>query len=354
MKVNKECDEYSWWHDRVKCRWRIILAWLVAGPASPLCAASLFDDPSTLEIELTGPLWSLLENKNDREELPFRLRSGAVELDLQIRGRGKSRMRVCDFPPLRLNFKQADTAGTLFEGEDKLKLVTRCRRGDRNESDVLEEYATYLIFSLLSDVSYRTRLVHLTFNDTDGDLKDDYRESYGFLIEPVEQLLSRVDGSLSETTGVALRQLDQNQAALVYVFQYLIANTDWSFVTAEQAEYCCHNIELIKIGSKLFPVPYDFDLAGIVNAAYARPDPSLGIKKVTQRVYRGFCTDSDILRDALRSITSREAEILRVIAGLPMLDEREKENRIDYLGDFFKAADKEDKLIRMFEKRCHP
>lgn len=338
----------------MKRSWKILLAWLVSGLVSPLWAAPLFEDQSTLEIELSGPLWSLLENKEDRDEMPFRLRSGADEFDLQIKTRGKSRLRACDFPPLRLNFKQADTVGTLFEGQDKLKLVTRCMKGDRNQNDVLEEYAAYQVFSLLSGVSYRTRLVHLTFNDPDGNLKEAYRESYGFLIEPLDQLVSRVDGSLSEITGVSLRQLDQNQAALVYVFQYLIANTDWSFVTAEQAEYCCHNIELINIGLKTFPVPYDFDLAGIVNAAYARPDPSLKIKKVTQRVYRGFCTDSGILRDALSSITSREDEILRVIADLPMLDEREKENRIDYLRGFFKEAGKQDKLISMFEKRCHP
>jgi len=338
----------------VKCRWKIVLAWLVTGLASPLCAASLFDDHSTLEIDLSGPLWSLLENKNEREELPFRLRSGADEFDLQIKTRGKSRLRVCDFPPLRLNFKQADTVGTLFEGQDKLKLVTSCMRGDRNESDVLEEYTAYQVFSLLSEVSYRTRLVHLTFNDTDSNLKEDYRESYGFLIEPLDQLVSRVDGSLSEITGVTLRQLDENQAALVYVFQYLIANTDWSFVTADQAEYCCHNIELINIGLKTFPVPYDFDLAGIVSAAYARPDPSLKIKKVSQRVYRGFCTDSGVLRGALRSIISKEDEILRVIADLPMLTETEKENRIEYLRVFFKQAGDEDKIISKFEKRCHP
>jgi len=330
------------------------LAWLLSGLVSPLFAASLFEDHTALEIDLTGPFGSLVENKNDRDELPFHLRTGSVEFDLQIRARGNSRMRVCDFPPLRLNFKQADTVGTWFEGQDKLKLVTRCMKGDRYESDVLEEYAAYQVFSLLSDVSYRVRLVHLAFSDTDEQLKEVYRKSYGFLVEPLDQLVSRVDGSLSQITGVSLRQLDENQAALVYVFQYLIANTDWSFVTADQAEYCCHNIELINIGLKTFPVPYDFDLAGIVNAAYARPDPSLKIKKVTKRVYRGFCTDSGILRGALRRITSREDEILRVIADLPVLAEREKENRIDYLRSFFKEAREEDKIISKFEKNCHP
>ena len=331
-----------------------ILIWLLSGLLSPLSAASLFEDDAALEIELTGPLWSLIKNKEDRNEWPFSLKLGGLDLDIRLRARGNSRMRECDFPPLRFNFKQAETAGTPFEGQGKLKLVTRCMKGDRFEVDVLEEYAAYRIFSLLSDASFRTRLVHLTYNDTDGRLKKAYRTSYGFLIEPLNQLTSRLDAGLSELPAVSLRQLDKEQAALVYVYQYLIANTDWSFVTAENDELCCHNIELVKLGDQHFPIPFDFDLAGLVNAAYARPDPSLGIKKVSRRLYRGFCTDSEILRSALRRITSREDEILGVITGLPITEQKLKEKRIAYLRGFFKKARDEDKMISMFEKRCHP
>ena len=334
--------------------WGTVLIWIVAGLVSQLCVASIFEDQSPLEIELTGPLWSLIDNKEKRKEWPFRLHIGQVELDLEVRARGNSRMRLCDFPPLRFNFKEADTVGTPFEGQDKLKLVTRCKKDDRYEMDVLEEYAAYRIFSLFSDVSYRVRLVHLTYTDTDGRLDKAFRESYGYLIEPLEQLVSRVGGSLPEIPAVSLKRLDEKQSALVYIFEYLIANTDWSFVTAESDEHCCHNIELIKIDPKIFPVPYDFDLAGLVNAAYAKPDPSLRIKKVSKRVYRGFCTDTEILRGALKDISSKETDVLDIIAGLPVLTEKERKKRIDYLGKFFNKADDEDKIIAMFEKRCHP
>jgi hypothetical protein len=334
--------------------WIILLSWLLGTVASPLHAAPLFEDQTPLEVELTGPLSALIKNKKDREERPFQLRSGSVELDVKVKARGNSRMRVCNFPPLRFNFKKGDTVGTPFEGQDKLKLVTRCKKADRYQADALEEYAAYRIFSLLTDASYRTRLVHMTYNDTDGRLQEAYRDSYGFLIEPLDQLVARLNGSLSELPAVALRQLDKEQAALVYVYQYLIANTDWSFVAAEGDEFCCHNIELVRSGNKHFPVPYDFDLAGLVNARYARPDSSLNISRVTKRLYRGFCTDTDTLRGALRHIVSKEDEILGVIAGLPILDEKEKADRIKYLGGFFKEARDEDKLIKMFEKRCHP
>jgi len=36
-------------------------------------------------------------------------------------------------------------------------------------------------------------------------------------------------------------------------------------------------------------VPYDFDQAGIVDAACAEPSPQLRIRSVRKRLYRGFC-----------------------------------------------------------------
>ena len=198
------------------------------------------------------------------------------------------------------------------------------------------------------------RLVHLEYEDTDGRLKTAFESSYGFLIEPLEQVVSRSGGSLSGIPAVRLGEIDEKQAALVYVFQYLIGNTDWSFVKADSDDSCCHNIELIKIGSKQFPVPFDFDLAGLVNATYARPDPSLKITKVRQRLYRGFCTNPDVLRAALDTLSSKEDEILQVVANLPLMSAKDKKKKTGYLQEVFRKADDRDKLIKSFEKNCHP
>jgi len=331
---------------------KILLIYLLLVVVSPLHAKSLFEGDSLLEIELTGPLGSLIENKNEPDEWPAKLRLEAHELDVLLRARGNSRKRICDFPPLRLNFKTSDIAGTLFEGQDKLKLVTLCRKNDTPGINVLEEYAAYRIFGLLSEVSYRVRLVHITYSDTDKQVKEKYRETFGFLIEPSDQLAGRVHGSVSEIPGVAAGQLDKNQAALVYVFEYLIGNTDWSFVASTGDENCCHNIELIAIGTKQFPVPYDFDLSGVVNATYARPDPSLKIDKVWQRLYLGYCTEPELLHTALDTITAMEDEVRQVIADLPGLTGKEKKKRMDYLEGFFKKAENKDRLIRSFERHC--
>jgi hypothetical protein len=333
---------------------KMILVWLVLGLVSPLRAAPLFEADTPIEIELTGPLWTLFETREERKEWPFRLNTQTFEFNLLVKARGNSRMRICAFPPLRLNFKKGQLEGTPFEGQDKLKLVTLCKKGDRSRADVMEEYAAYKIFSLFSDISFRVRLVNIKYNDTDDRIHEKFRQSYGFLIENQDHLAKRVGGRLSEIPAVALNRIDEKQAALLYIYQYLIGNTDWSFVAADSDESCCHNIKLIKIGDKYFPVPYDFDLAGLVNASYARPDPSLKIRKVWMRLYRGFCTDPDVLRSALTEITSREGEVKATISNLPQLSEKEKAKQIDYLDKFFRKTDDEEKIINSFEKSCHP
>jgi len=333
---------------------RLLLAWVALNATPQLHASMLFEQDTPLDLTLTGPVRTLVADKEKRTEMPFTLEIDGHEIELTVRSRGKSRMHVCDFPLLRLNFEESETAGTPFEGQRILKLVARCRKGDRSEQDVLEEYAAYRIFALLTNVSYRVRLVHITFNDLDERPVGGYRQSYGFLIEPLEHLASRVDGTVSKVPAVALTWMDDAQAALVYVFQYLVANTDWSFVAPYEKASCCHNIYLVDIDKKLFPVPYDFDLTGLVNASYAFPDASLHIKHVTRRLYRGFCTDNEVLRGAIASVTSRQTEILDVIRGLPFDSDRAKTDRINYLQQFFKEASNEDRMVSKFEKFCHP
>ena len=315
-------------------------------------ASSLFEDNTIIEVNLTGPLSSLFESDDDRRELPFILRANDVERSIKVRVRGKSRRRVCTFPPLRINFKVNDTAQSIMEGQDKLKLVTHCLENKSAESDILQEYAAYRIFNLVSDVSYRVRLLHITYTDTDGGFKESVFDRYGFLIESESELGDRVGGQPAHVTGVSLRSLDSKQAATVFVFQYLIGNTDWSLVTADDDDTCCHNGDLFDIGSVRYYVPYDFDLAGLVNAPYARPDPSLRISRVTQRLYRGYCISTDALKDALSTIKARRVDILDVIRQLPGLSPKEIVATIIYLEQFFVRADDENKIVQSFERRC--
>jgi len=317
---------------------------------SPLHATPLFGDTAAIDATLDGPLGDLMNDTDSREQLPFVLSAGGTEHAIKVRLRGKSRLRVCDFLPMRLNFKKSEVEGTLFEGQDKLKLVVPCHTSDRAEKDLIEEYAVYRIFNLLTPASYRVRLLRITFRDAGRD--DDDIRMHAFLIESAEQLAERLGGQESALPEVALGWLDADHMALVYVFQYLVSNLDWSLVRPHEEKACCHNGTLVETDATILYVPYDFDLSGFVDAPYAFPPPDLRIDSVTVRRYRGFCTERDTLKKALDIVIPKRRDIAALLESLPVLSDKNKRRRMSYLDQFFRAAENEDKLLKRFENRC--
>ena len=330
---------------------RVVLLLLLA-VAVPGYAAPLFDDDTVIEVVLDGPFSAVHADTEDREELPFVLRAEDVDHAIKVRLRGHSRVTVCRFPPLRLNFKKSQTSETVFAGQDKLKLVVPCNFSTRAHKDLVEEYAAYRILNLLTDASYRVRMLHAQFSDPDDAELEQRGPRHAFLIESTDALEVRLDKEEAHLREVSLSWFDQDQLAIVYVFQYLIANTDWSLVTADDKRFCCHNGTLIGTEPRMLYIPYDFDLSGLVNAPYARPPAELRISRVTERRYRGFCTDGDALLNAIRKVHEQEQAIIDVIRNLPLLSDSDKQKRIDYLGRVLAAARDEEKLLREFEKRC--
>lgn len=326
----------------------------ILGVAVGASAASspLFDDDSVLEVSLAGPFGVLFEDKEETAYRPFTLMVKGQRHEISIRVRGHSRRRVCEFPPLKLDFSPAGPEGTVFEGQGKLKLVTHCRNHDRGEQDMLEEYLAYRIFNALARDSFRVRLLRLSYRDSEGRLPDDSSPRFGFLIEPSETLAARRGAAAAALPGMPVYRHDLEQAALVYLFQYLIGNTDWSLVPAEGEQDCCHNMELFERDGQVFFVPYDFDLAGMVNARYAFPDRSLSIRRVTQRLYRGYCIDRETLRRAIRAVNERRTAILSLIGSTPGLQPDSVKTAAKYLEAYFERAGEVDRLLDEFERHC--
>jgi hypothetical protein len=323
---------------------------LLAGPA--VFAAPLFSDDAAIVVEFEGPLGQLMRQMEEPTELPFVFRADGIEYGVAVRLRGKSRQRVCKLKPLRLNFRKSETRDTLLDGQNKLKLVVPCGWSARAEKDLLEEYLAYRIFNLLTPVSYRVRLLRITFVDTNDASNDATKQRHAFVIEPPEQVAARIGGRQAKLSGVTLSMLDPEHSALVYVFHYLVANTDWSLVSPTDKTECCHNGTLIERENYILYVPYDFDLAGLVNTPYAKPAPDLKLRKVTQRRYRGFCTEREILTGAIRQVGSQRDEVSELIRALPVLTDKDKKRRKTYLGRFFKDAEDPDKLSERLEYWC--
>ena len=342
---------------RAQLRRFLALTLLALGPlANPALSSPLFDDNSVLDVMLSGPLRTLARDKKSakRVEFPFMLSIDGTDIPMEVRVRGKSRTIVCGFPPMRLRFPAKGTSQTVFAGQDKLKLVTHCKSNrQRSENNLLEEYTAYRIFNLISDSGYRVRLLRIHYEDTDGGLKHLDRHYYGFLIESDRELAARTNSEVSTVGGVPYSRLNDNHTAIVYVFQYLIGNTDWSFIRGAGQDICCHNVHMIEKNGGLFHIPYDFDISGLVNASYAKPSSIVGTKRVTQRVYRGYCKlPIDRVEPALEKITALRGPIMSLVEESPVAGDEDTDSRVRYIGHFFKEAENAAKLLKQFDGDC--
>ena len=328
-------------------RWSHLL-WLVLLAAPGFAdGLPLFESDEIMEIELRGPLTDTIRDTRERAERPFELVVGDTTLDVRVRVRGNSRVEVCGFPPLRLRFGKP--AGSVFEGQNKLKLVSHCNRGRSFEINVLEEYAAYRIISLLTDASLRVRLLRIRYVDTNRPDTDPLVR-FGFVLESTQQMAKRLGGRLAKQPGVTASSLERSQLETVFAGQFLLGNTDWSLVTAKGAKNCCHNGILVEVDGKLQYVPYDFDLTGLVDASYGRKKGSS--KRRPTRRYVGYCMDGLDLGGAITRIAGNEAVILQVLADLEGVSGMSLEDGRKFLAGFFREAEDPERLSSRFERQC--
>ena len=318
--------------------------------------APLFQSDEPLQITLLTDIKWLRDKRIDTMEvdgtLTFVGADGTkIEQTIEVRTRGIFRRdkRNCNFPPLRLDFPQRRMEGTVFEGQDKLKLVTPCHDGrDSFQRYVYLEYLAYKAYQLLTPNSFRVRLVEITYEDINNDY--DTRTKIGFLIEADENLAERNRAVYTDYEDFSLSQfhpgrVDDDGAVLVAMFNYMIGNTDWSAVYG-------HNTKLIWTEEgKYYTVPYDFDFAGAVNARYAAPDPSLQeryrLRRVTDRLYRGFCRPELVQATLAEMFNEQRERLWALYMGLELLEENRREDAVEYYEDFYETINDE----RDFERR---
>jgi hypothetical protein len=246
-----------------------------------------FRDPDPLAVTLTINVKRI---KGDRDTNPpwraatlkYKGDDGVdVTVPVRARTRGIWRLKFCDFPPLRLSFSNDATKHTLFHGLDRPKLVNFCHNDDAGEQYILQEFQLYRIYRLLTPASHRVRLLRMTYADSASGKVEATR--YAFLEEDPDALAARLDGRMLKLKGARPDDLEPVHDALVGVFEYLIGNTDFALGAL-------HNAELVGLSSgEYWPVVYDFDFSGAVNARYATTDPRLPIHNVRDRLYRGYC-----------------------------------------------------------------
>jgi len=330
--------------------------------ANAVCAQTsdvpdpLFLDDAPLPVSISGPFTTLVRERSKDDYLPgvisYNEADGTtVALDLQIRTRGHSRHATCDYPPVLLNLKKGQTGGTLFEQQNKLKLVIPCKYSDYWEQTVLREYLTYRILNAVTNMSFRVRLLRISFDNTQKSKEPEVR--YAFLIEHKNRLAERYDLKDLKIERTSVASIQPDRLNLTSVFAFLIGNTDFSPIAGAPDDECCHNYVLF--GNEVDPIvaiPYDFDQSGFVDAPYAMPAKQFGIRDVKQRVYRGRCVNNEYLAGSLQRFRDNRRDIYALIEEQEGLSSAAQKAVTKYVDEFFELIDDPRKVERRIIDRC--
>ncbi len=311
----------------------------------------LFDNDNLLEITLEFDITHYRRKRHKDEYLDAILiyhlsTTDSVVKELKVKPRGISRRSICNFPPLMLNFRKSDTTGKEFSSIDKIKMVTHCLAG--GEEYILKEFLVYKLFNILTDYSYRVRLLRVTYINTFKKSKPIHQ--FAYLIEPDKTLIKRLKSGDKTTAYMTQKHIKPEVMDRMAIFNYMIGNTDWSVPVRHNVLVLTGNYPLV-IGSGVV-IPYDFDYAGLVNTHYAVPFEGLGLKSVRERRYLGVCRSEKIFTDALREFSENKEKLYETINKFPYLKTKSKKEMIRYLDSFYKKFDKHNTIVGLLSRDC--
>lgn len=311
-----------------------ILFFGASGNAQDIRMPPLFQGQNPLSIRLSVSVRDLRRETNDSTYIPSMLSFKVGEvwdtIPIDIRIRGNFRKKNCTYPPLRIKFKKEDTDGTLFDGTKSVKLVLPCHVGKSSMELINKEYLCYQLYHPITDLHLKTRLLDITLIEKGKQEK--ISQVNGFFIEDDDQLAERNHARVVDAERINPLQLEDTSALKFDLFQYMIANTDFSTTVVHNAEV------LLTDKGRYIAVPYDFDMTGIVNAPYATFDPKWEIERVTQRVYKGYCRNENVAQYVRQDYLKREEVIYQIIDSHGNLfNPKETEGLKKYVGEFFRV-----------------
>ena len=313
----------------------------------------LFQSADSLTFTLTANFNAVNKDRdeNSTKRFPATLavtaengKSSTLNVSLSTRGHFRLRQTSCSFVPLRVEFERPGATGTPFDGQKALKLVTHCRENKAYEQYTMREYLVYRIFNLLTPRSFRGRLAKVTYVEaTSGKL---LTTRYGMFLEDDDDVARRMDGRIAELFNASFKELDANSQTMMFLFEYMIGSTDLSVVRL-------HNIRLVQDRARvLYPVPYDFDLSGLVDTSYALVDKKLNINSVRDRLYRGPCRTEAELEPALEKFRATKPQVLALYDSLPDLDPGYSRDARKYLEEFYALITRPDRVKKVLVDGC--
>ncbi len=302
-------------------------------PESVFCYLTKEEAP---KIYLEMDMEALLQNRKKAEYLPATLTDATGQtFELEVRSRGKFRRRKCEIPPLKLKFSHQSLQSAQLDTINEIKLVLPCANNSLAEELILREYAAYRMFENLNPACVRARLIRLYLKD--GKKKKPQLMT-AMLVEHEEEIVKRLHSTTVTEWGIKPAQLDQDQAALMVLFQYMIGNTDWDLSA-------CRNILLLqpeKTG-KIMTVPFDFDFSGLVSAPYASPNSESGLTTVKDRCLMANGLDTAALLRARTTFLITKPRFYEWCQNIAVSKEANREMTA-FLDAFFSVLEKNEEI----------
>ena len=313
-------------------------------------ADALFENQTPIKASLSMPLKLLLRNKQAGVEFQGTWKMDDQEFAVIVSKRGKSRLKHCKFPPLWLDFDKPALQNSMLAGQNKLKLVTHCSDKLEPRGYLAAEMLAYRLLNVLTDHSFRVKAVELTYIDGDTQKESVH---HGFLIEHKKRLAKRLQAQLLKVPKLSLRQLAPEPAAVLNLFQYLLANTDFSASQGPKGDNCCHNTVPIKLDNEgIYPVAYDFDSSGFVDPPYASPSPALKLKRLTQRKYRGFCSQNSTVDSAVDVFKDKKSKLYDTIQQFEDIPNLRVDRITKFVDKFYTIIESPKLLQRRIVGKC--
>lgn len=313
---------------------------------------SLFVDETPITLTLKYDITSFIRNKMKGEyleaELDVEYKNYTSNKNIRLKARGNNRREQCFFPPIYLNFKTDPIQNSELKGFKKIKLVTHCSSSESHVDYLLREYLVYKLYNILTDNSFRVKLLDIKYIDT-GKKERNY-ERYGVLIEPIELVVKRTESVEIDGKVIKEENVVEADADIAALFQYMIGNTDWRIKGGHNTKYIK---SLTKLTQKVTPVPYDFDFAGFVGTHYSHPQSWTSIKDVKEREYLGYCrANNAAYLETINLFLDKKDEILQTIEAFTYLDERDRKNLKAYIKSFYNEMDKPERFISLLKNEC--
>ena len=259
------------------------------------------------------------------------------DLQVSLRARGNFRRSKCYFPPIKMKIKKSNAKGSLFEGNKNLKLVVPCLLQQEKNDNIVQEFIAYKFYEKISPYHFKTRMVNIEFLEVKKK-KTVTHKLKGFLIEDDKRVAERFEGKSFERY-IHPKAMDDITSIQNSMFQFMIGNTDFS--VAYQ-----HNGKLLYANEKIYPLPYDFDLCGLVDASYAIVNRNLGINSVKDRKYRGFKRDESLVEEVREQLLSKKSQFFQILDDQQSQFElsSEFESSKDFLISFYEILEQDEEF----------